>query len=348
MNFKFETKKFKNFCLIALCVLFQILLFQKASALTLTPPRYEFSANPGQKIEEVIKILNETNDTLNIYTSAANFTSKENEEGVPKFLSPGEKENDLAEWIKIEKGPITLSPSERKIIPFVIEIPKDADPGGHYAGIFFSTQPETKEQGVIGITSKTGALVLLRVSGDIKEQGELTKFELKKEKLFYEHLPIDFVIGFKNLGNVHLKPQGEILITNILGKTSKLIKVNKPKIGSGGNILPGDTRHFNISWSKNNSDENKEIYPKGFFEKLKAQKDNFCFGRYKANLNLNYGSGKNVNANLFFWIFPWQLILISILIIVLLISLILFGIKRYNRWIIKMALKEKEIPKKID
>jgi hypothetical protein len=314
------------------------MFYGDALALTISPPKIELLANPGQKVEDEIKLFNETDSELTIYTSTANFIAKEGEEGVPKFLTPEEKEGDLADWIEIEEGPITILPLEQKVIPITINIPTWADPGGHYAGIFFGTQsPGEKEGTVVGVTGKLGGLILLRVSGDIEEEGKLVSFDLKDSKTFYEHLPIDFVIVFENLGNVHLKPQGEILIKNLLGRTSDIVDINKPEIGTGKNVLPESVRRFESSWIKSSF----EIFPQGFLEKLKFEKDNFAFGRYKGDLILEYGTqGKKATDSVVFWVFPWHLILVTILGTGLLVCLMIVGIRRYNRWIIKKAMKE--------
>ena len=259
---------------------------------------------------------------------------------MPKFLTPEEKEGDLADWIEIEQGPITILPLEQKIIPFTINVPTWADPGGHYAGIFFGTQPPEEKQGTaVGVTGKLGGLVLLRVSGEIEEVGRLVEFYLKDNKKFYENLPINFVIVFENSGNIHLKPQGEILIKNLLGITSDVVDINKPEIGTGGNVLPGSIRHFESAWIKTSF----EILPQGFLEKLKFEKDNFAFGRYKGDLVLEYGTqGKKAEASLMFWVFPWRLILVTILGIALLIYLIIVVIRKYNRWVIRIVFKKKQ------
>jgi len=329
----------KRFFLITICILGGIFSAQQVLALTISPPRMELSADPGQKIGEAIKLINETDQEITVYTSTANFTAKEGEEGVPQFLFPEEKEGDLADWIEIEKGPITLSPSEQKVIPFTINIPSPADPGGHFAGIFFGTQPpqpKAEDETAIGVSGKVGSLILLRVSGDVREEGELIEFSLKDGKKCYTHLPVDFVIGFENSGNVHLKPKGEVEIVNIFGRTSGIVEVNKGRMLGGKNVLPETVRHFEISWIK----QEIEKPPQGFLEKLKAEKDNFAFGRYRANLVLDYGTkGQKAQATIVFWLFPWHLILVSTLATALLVFLIVLGIWKYNLWIVKRAMK---------
>ena len=323
----------KKITLITFLVIGGLFFTQQALALTISPPRMELSADPGQKFGEVIKLFNETDSVKTIYTSTANFTAKQGEEGVPMFLEV-EENSGLADWIEIEKGPITLFPSERKEIPFTVSVPKFADPGGHYAAVFFGDKSPEAEGGAVEVAGKLGSLILLRVSGDIKEKGRLIEFSLADGKDFYEHLPVSFVAGLENSGNVHLKPKGEILIKNILGFTSDKVEVNK----RGGNVLPGTNRHFESSWLKTSF----EGTPSGFWQKLNVEKNNFALGRYKAELILGYGTnGEQAIDDVVFWVFPWHLLLVSGILIALLIFLIILVIGRYNRWIVRKAMESR-------
>lgn len=186
-----------------------------------------------------------------------------------------------------------------------------------------------------------GALVLLRVTGDIHEEGKLLNFSLADKKKFFEFLPVTFEMRFQNLGNVHLKPQGEIVITDMAGRVAARVPVNK--VRSGGNVLPNSIRRYEATWVKK---EYKEP-PSTFWGKVLAEKNNFALGKYRANLTLEYGlNPKKAYAVLYFWVFPWHLILVSIIGFIILILLLYFGIKRYNRWIIERALRERNIQKK--
>ena len=319
-----------------------ILLAQEVFALTISPPVMELESNPGQKIDEIIKLFNETDSQIVVYPTLANFKAV-GEEGQPSFLEPTEiTDYSLAAWIEIDKGPIQLAEGERKEIPFTIDVPLGAEPGGHYGAIFFGSQPPhlAEERTVIGVAGQIGSLVLLKVAGDIKEEGQLLEFGIKDGEKYFTFLPVDFYWRFENLGTVHLKPQGEILIKNIFGRTSDTVPANW--VGAGGNVLPGSVRLFEASWLKTPL----VSAPQGFFERLKAEKDNFALGRYEGDLVLEYGTGgKIAQASLIFWVFPWHLILVSVLGAALFIYLIIVGIKRYNRWIIRKAMGE-GIPRK--
>ena len=321
---------------LATLILGGMIWAEHSLALTISPPRFELAANPGQRAEAMVKLFNETDKELVLYSSASNFTAAEDEEGVPKFYELKEGEEDLSKWIEIEKGPITIAPQETKEIPFVINVPGFADPGGHYASIFFgSGLPDGSGGSGVGLSEKIGALILLRVSGDILEEGRLVEFKLKDPKPFYDHLPVGFTLTFENSGNVHLKPQGEVAITNLLGQKSGKADVNKDQISGGKNILPRTSRHFEASWTRGLYQEPGT----GFFGKLRAEMDNFALGRYKAVLDLGYGSqSKKEKAEAVFWVLPWHLILVVVLGSAALVAVLVLAVKSYNRWIIKQVI----------
>jgi len=82
-----------------------IFFTQNAMALTISPPIFEIGANPGDNPMQNIKLLNETNSLVTVYSSTANFTADDSEEGAPKFLENQYNENTLANWIEIDKTP---------------------------------------------------------------------------------------------------------------------------------------------------------------------------------------------------------------------------------------------------
>jgi len=330
----------KKAAIAIMVILGGLVFFGRVSALTVIPPRLEIAANPGQSITETVKIYNETDKEQSLYTSTANFSAEENEEGIPKFNNYGNNnEDDLAKWISVDAGPIVINPGESKEISFTISVPGNADPGGHYAALFFSSQSPSDISGSagVGVASKIGVLILLRVSGDIKEDGRLVEFKLNEQKLFYDHLPVNFSLLFQNSGNVHLKPTGEIKITNMLGMVSDKILVNKEMVGNGKNILPNTSRHLEAVWTRGSI----EAKDKGFFGKLNSEIVNFGLGRYNATLNLGYGTkGQVAVAAVTFWVFPWHLILVFALASVVLIFLAITAIRGYNKLIVRQALKK--------
>lgn len=295
------------------------------NALTISPPLMEIDANPGEAVKQTIKIIADADTEGIFYPSVSNFAAR-GEEGEPGFLESEEtKSYSMADWIEIDRSPIVLKKNKRAEISFVIRVPDNAEPGGHYGVIFFSTQNPTfeKSQTAIGVIGKLGSLILVKVAGELKEEGHLLDFDTTNNKTFYNRLPIEFTARFENTGNIHLKPQGEIKISNFFGKEIGKVSVND----KGGNVLPESIRKFKSVWGNKDG-----IFKKGsgFFEELKKEKNNFSFGRYKAELILVGFEGGTKSI----WVFPWRLLLVYLIVIVLVVILFTQFIKSYNRRIV--------------
>ena len=294
--------------------------------LTVSPVKLEISGDPGQTLIEEIELLNEQSETKIFYSSFENFEPS-GESGAPSFI--GAKEG-LATWIKTESQ-MTLKSNERKKISFSITIPKDAESGGYFAAIFFGSQaPKAQGGGQVTVGSKIGVLMLLRVSGEVKEGGGLLEFEGKDKQRFFSSLPITLAYRFNNTGGDRVMPLGEVKIKNSFGLTSATIPANKKE----GNVLPNSARKFEVIWAP------PEISEGGFWSAVKTEWSEFHFGWYTARINLAWGAtNQNANAKYNFFIIPWQLLLIILIILAVLGFFGRMGLKKYNRWIISKAMQ---------
>lgn len=307
-----------------------LVALRSGQAVTLIPPTLEFTAKPGDTIPTKVKLFNETAEVITQYSSTANFSAKD-ETGTPSF-APETDVTDLASWMTLDKGPFTLNPGDRIEVLVEIKVPDNAEPGGHFAGIFFSSQPpESTEAGQIAIASKVGALVLVRIEGEINESASIVSFATADGKKSYARPPVDFLLRVRNDGNVHVRPTGELTIRNILGGTTNVVAVNTGQ----GAVLPKSVRKFDVAWEKQGNSG-----PRGsFFQEIATEWRNFALGPYTASVSLTYGLAKDktATATVEFWVFPWRVILVVVIVIVLVILLIVFGIRRYNRWILSRA-----------
>ena len=159
-----------SFLFVALSVL--LLSYKQVNALTISPIRLEINGNPGETVNSKITITNESEGFNTYYPSFTNFEAS-GETGNPSFV---EAKNDLGTWITTDDS-ISLKPKESKEIQFQIKIPNDAEPGGHFASVFWGTS--SNKAGAVSIGSKIGVLVLLSVNGNVKEEGGLVDFNLK-------------------------------------------------------------------------------------------------------------------------------------------------------------------------
>lgn len=333
MDISFEIKK-KAFILFL--VVFSFCVFTKSVyALSISPVRFELKGDRGQILTGEILLTNETNTTETFYSSFANFEAQ-GESGNPAFVLPKE---GLGTWIRMEDS-VIVNAHSTKNIPFSIKIPENAEPGGHFAVIFFGDARKDNKQSV-SIGSQIGVLILLSVSGDVKQAGGLTNFNLKNNKHFFNTLPVDFEYKIKNDGGDRIKPEGDIIIRNMVFYPSAKINAN---IGEG-NILPNSTRRFDVSWIKT-SDIKEDLSSNfifNYFNKVKYEWKNFAFGLYFAKLsitgNIDFGKSKSV----LFFVFPWQLLLFLVFLFFIIFFLGKKILNKYNGYIIEKARIDKRL-----
>ena len=290
--------------------------------LEIGPPLLNVVGDPGQVVRSRVSVRDVTKNPL-VVTNQINDFVANGEDGSPKILlDPGETSPySIKNWITPLES-VTLQPGKVKSFDIIVTIPKHAAPGGYYGVIRFTgTPPSLKDTGV-SLSASVGALVLLKVNGDAKEQVSLTDFSTANfdpnignlnndlPNSLFESAPFMFVEKFKNSGNLHEQPFGKITITDMFGNTVTEIKVNDPP----RNVLPGSTRRFNQIV------QSKDLAGK------------FLFGLYHAKLETIYGSAVTpLVGSLTFWILPWKIMLAVIVGLIVLFFAVRFAIRSYIR-----------------
>jgi Na+-transporting methylmalonyl-CoA/oxaloacetate decarboxylase gamma subunit len=290
-----------------------------SQSLSVTPPLFQISVEPGNLWQSSIRVVNTNPYPLTVYAKVANFAA-EGEGGRGRFLpilDSGEDKATLAEWIVINKGPYVVPPEQTAEISFFIEVPKDASPGGHFAAILIGTEPpqETDEPLALLTAQSVASLFFVRIEGDIIENATIREFSILDRSI--EDSSAEFSLRFENKGNVHLQPRGNIVITNMWGKTRGIIPINEKT--HFGNVLPNSIRDFKFTW--------------------KGERSLADIGLYKAIVTLGYGEDevKSADATAHFWVIPIKGLLLTLLIIALFIYAISWMIKRYVRHMLVLA-----------
>jgi hypothetical protein len=301
-------------------------IFNHVYALTISPARVEISGDPGATVGGEFTLINEQSTTQTFYPSYENFTAQ-GETGSPAFSTDP---SGLDTWLSVPEKSVTIAPGQIMTVPYYIVIPKDAEPGGYFAAIFWSTTPPSAESGQVSIGAKIGMLVLLSVNGNVRESAGITQFDKNGHSFFYETLPVTLRYKFHNAGGDRVQPKGTMTIRDTVFLPAAHLNANQ----SIGNILPNSTRQFSLDWIK----DVYAIPPQGFFAHVQYEWQNFALGLYSAHIDLVYGT-KNLHATgtTWFFVFPWQLVIC----IVLLLGIVWWGGKalltRYNRYIIRQA-----------
>jgi len=294
-------------------------------ALTIVPPSVEYSVNPGDVIRETIKLFNGSTTTERVYASTANFSAR-GENGDPDFDFTSVV-GGTSTWIDLPPGLLSIAPNDSLRIPYTITVPKDAEPGGHYAAIFFGNEPAPQlESGQVAIQNLLGSLVILRVNGEVKEGARVVSFAPTGGKKSVSSLPVSVDLRIENTGNVHVRPEGTITIKNMFGRKTASVVINDVR----GAVLPDSIRNFSSTWQK----ETAKLEEKGFFKTVSHQWNNFALGTYTITAAATYGSGNPLAATTKVTVFPWQLLLVELMIVVAVLLILIIGIRRYNSMII--------------
>lgn len=259
-------------------------------SIKISPVRFDdLTGNAGEQLTGSITLSNPGSNQLTLYPSAQNFLPKsDNEEGVPE-LTQNNTPYAIQDWVSFDKTKLDIAPGAKDDVKFFINIPKDAQPGGHYGALLFSTKAAqgSPENTQLKVESAVSALVLLNVNGNVKESASVDQFTATAAA---DGTKVDFTLRFKNDGNSHVKPNGNIVITNWLGT-----KVAELPIESE-NVLPGSYRKITTTW----------------------QSPGFLFGKYTATAEGKYGTTGNFTASTSFGDYHLGTILIILIIIVIL------------------------------
>jgi hypothetical protein len=331
-------------CFILVCSFTSFIPVQAASnssaiTITITPSITEELVKPGDVISRSINLTNKSDKELTFYAYLKDFRAATGDEtGRVQLLDPGSEEgNFISSWINISGDSIAILPGQTQSIPFTVTVPSNVGPGGYYGAIVFGTQAPKTEPGeadkgaAIGVAQEVTSLVLLQVPGTADERADIREF--KTDKNFYSTpFTVNFSTKIQNFGNVHVRPVGEIDITNMFNKKVASLTVND----ADGNILPASTRLFTNTW-----------------------KDSFGFGRYQAALSLSYGTPadqggegmKSLTMYWYFWILPVKILVYTGLSLLIIAALFVVFLRFYRKMAVssamqRMGMKEGHVLKK--
>lgn len=287
-----------------------------AQGIQISPVLVDLNATKGGSYSLKITVTNVTAQDLVLKGAVNDFKAKD-ETGNPEvILDDSETSSGFSfkKWVSLPQN-IPLKTKESKVVSVDVNVPADAEAGGHYGVVRFTGVPPGEENSNVSIAASVGVLVLARVDGTITESLKLKDFYVAKgdkKTGLAQTGPLNIVERVQNDGNVHVKPEGTITVKNMFGSTVASLPISKP----ARNVLPDSTRKFTQALNKK-----------------------WLFGKYTARLEANYGyTNKTLAGSFTFWVIPYKLILITLLTVVLLVVILRKGLKRYNQKIVQKAL----------
>lgn len=254
-------------------------------AVAVKPAQVEQKVDAGTVKTFSMSVTNNDAEQQTYYPVVRNVMGV-NEQNQPLFEKSGEGEpHDLTAWLQFDKSPLTVSRGQTATIVVTANIPKDASPGSHIAGFFFSDKPVTQTN-ILGasVGYDVGAIVHFQISGDSVTKANVRHFST--DHSIYGKPPVDFSVAIENEGNTLVRPIGLIDITNMMGKKVASIPINDTAAG----VFPKTTREWKATWAPN------EI----------------VFGKFTALVALSIDTEQGTETltrQLDFWVLPTNIIL---------------------------------------
>ena len=224
--------------LIGLCMMlsFAPAVWASGFSATVSPPRFELHARPGEVLRESVEISNTdtATATYNMRTADWTLTEDGNVTIHPPELQPG----SCRGWTRIERRKLKMPANIERKFRFEIHVPEDAQPGECRVALLLEGMPEehilagTEEirfpvQGRI-------AIIIYVVVGDAAPDMKL--LNLTMDTVNSLQIPVAVL---ENNGNAHGRPSGILEGVDVAGNRLEFTVSPSP-------ILPGQTRRIPI------------------------------------------------------------------------------------------------------
>jgi hypothetical protein len=205
-------------------------------AATVSPPRFELRAQPGEVLREVVEISNTDTATASYDIRTADWDLGTNGDVTihPPELQPG----SCRGWTRIERHSIRLHAQSERRYRFEIHVPEDAQPGECRVALLLEG---TGEENLLAGTSEIRfpvqgriAIIIYVAVGEAKPDLELV--ELGMDSVNKRQIPVAIV---ENRGMAHGRPTGILEGIDAVGNRMEFTVSPSP-------ILPGQTRRIPI------------------------------------------------------------------------------------------------------
>ncbi|MEI6297119.1 MAG: hypothetical protein WCO84_05800 [bacterium] len=245
MSNGFMKKSFTSlflFCLVALPFVSNAYLIEKigtdgiAKDIVVGPGKQEFYVEPGETVRTELMVSNRMGEDRIFNIAVEDMMGTRDLSKSVELLGDKTGPYTLKNYIKFESPKFTLQNGTRARVPVTITIPKNAEPGGMYGSVLFSTvkapdkEPITVKndtKGAIPIEIRSGVLFFVRIAGAVKEDGKMKEFKIMNdESTFWGDKDITFSTVYENNGSVHLNPSGTISVTNMFGEEVRSLEMD--------------------------------------------------------------------------------------------------------------------------
>jgi len=193
-----------------------------------TPTVTEISLSPGNRETGILRVMNDGDSATKVGVELENW--KKGGEGV-----------EVDSWLRVEPREFEIGAGETKEVKYEIEMPEKAK-GELVAMVFFGSLASAG--GGVGIKTRFGVSIYVAIKGTEVVEASIEKLDVAKyggENS--NNNGINFGVTVGNMGNVHIRPNGRVVIEDKKG--SQIKEVN---ILYGLPVFPQAKRTFAANW----------------------------------------------------------------------------------------------------
>lgn len=197
--------------------------------LEVSPVKMNLDVERGTTHAQTFRVGNYSGSGKRLYIYVQDFVVR-NAEGSPEFFEHNLESNNkfsLREWVTLPFTEIFVEDNTVEEFDVTVNIPEDAEPGGHYAALFVQSEKPVEEgEVVVGAISRIAALMLINVPGDVDRQLLLDNLSTDKKIYFNEVPEVTITALLRNTGNAHVIPTGAVFVSGGYGAVPKSILFN--------------------------------------------------------------------------------------------------------------------------
>lgn len=306
-------------------------------SLTISPYLFDLRSQPGSIVKDKLRVYNNLTEEVALKPIIRPL-KPQGEQGAAVPEEGTEQDAPYLKWITFENESVTARPREWVDIPFEIEVPEEAAYGYYYA---ISLVPENlTNQQIEGAQTNLQGQITAFVLMNVEREGAISQLNLlsfNPIQTIFEYQPVKIETRVENVGNIHIRPKGNIFIRRPGTSTDlAILEINE----TNGNVLPDTRRIFESFWDDGFAVRD----PKTGEIKLNWEKlTKFRLGQYEARLALVYFDGSKdvlIEDTKTFWIIPYTAIAVIIISIIVIILTIRWIIKSY----VRKQLKKLSVP----
>ena len=273
-----------------------------ANTLKVSPVRTDVTVKPGETKTVKVTVTNPSDSEVMVRPIQNDFIAGD-EDGTPALILEEDEyapKHSLKRYLQPLEN-VRIPAKESKTVEVKIKVPANANAGGYFGAIRFApVAPD--DGGQVNMSPSVASLILMTVSGDVKEKLNLTEFEVQQNGkagwLFTNSDKMSATVRFENSSDIQLAPFGKVSVT----KGSEV--VHSVDFNSNSQrrdmILPDSARRWEIPLDKIDG-----------------------FGQYTVSAVFTYGSkNQTIEISKSFWVIPVAFWIAAAVVLLLIIAAI--------------------------